>query len=300
MSVDWEQSRAAARLRAAGELQAGAPPPLATVREVAGRKARRAAQLLAFAVAIPLGAMAAGGAYVWKSQPREAAQPRSGVPAPLPLKARAPLPLVAPEPAPAPLPMPEPAAETPAPAPAAVARPVARAPVAAPSTPEIPAVAGHAPPPPPPARTSLADESLALSQALSALRGQHDAAKALELLAAYRERFPGGALRHEAALATVEAHRALGHTGEAVTQLEALPRRPELDVLRAELYAELGRCEETRALLTGQSFGGALEERALFTDATCALTLGARDEAISDLERLPASARAKALLEKLR
>ena len=95
------------------------------------------------------------------------------------------------------------------------------------------------------------------------------------------------------------AHRALGHTQEAISALRALPRRPELDVLRAELSAELGRCEEARATLRGLTVSGALLERALFTDATCALTLGAREEAVVDLERLPDSARAKVLLEKL-
>jgi len=302
----WENSRAAQALRAAASLEAGAPPPLTAVREVAGRRAVRAARVMALLLAIPVGAAAAGGLYAWTKHdapplPRRGEGRGEGAVNAQPK---------APEPKQAEPQVTTPVMPAPAIVPVVVARPVKPAPPSraapltptAPETPEIPAQGGYAPPPPPaaPQRTALADEAALLSQALSALRTGHDPARALELLARYHERFPAGALRHEAALAAAEAHRGLGHTADALIALERAPRRPDLDVLRAELNAELGRCEAARDIVRGLNVTGALLERALFTDATCAVTLGARDEAVADLERLPASARARELLEKLK
>ncbi|MBL8950174.1 MAG: hypothetical protein JNK82_05320 [Myxococcaceae bacterium] len=298
----WEQSEAARALRGAASLEVGAPPPLSAVREVARRRSVQAARLVALLVAIPIGATAAGGVYVWKRASAERHEPKpakvqKAVLAPKLAEAKA-APavvdnvVVAPPPA--------------APAKVVIARPRTSAPLTPTgereSTPEIPARGGGYAPPSSsaPARTSLADEATALTQALAALRTGHDPARALELLETYRTRFPGGALRHEAALATAEAHRALGHTGDALAALDEAPRRPDLDVLRAELNAELGHCEASRAIVRELKVSGALLERALFTDAPCALTLGARDEAIAALEQLPASPRARALLEKLK
>jgi hypothetical protein len=51
---------------AARQVEVAAPPPLAAIRSEAGARARRAAQLLAFAVALPLGAAAAAGGWVLK------------------------------------------------------------------------------------------------------------------------------------------------------------------------------------------------------------------------------------------
>jgi hypothetical protein len=70
--------------------------------------------------------------------------------------------------------------------------------------------------------TSLSEETRTLTAALTALRVHHDAARALELLLGYREKFPAGALRHEASLAIVEAHRALGHLTEAREEAQRL------------------------------------------------------------------------------
>jgi hypothetical protein len=179
--------------------------------------------------------------------------------------------------------------------------PAVLAPVVEPETEPIPAAAPWVPAAGGPVRTSLAEESAALTEALTTLRAQHDPAHALELLSNYNSRFPNGTLRVEASVATVEAHRALGHTSEARAALDALPSLPELDVLRAELDAELGRCESARAVLKRLATpDGPLRERALFTDAACALTLGDRDAAAAELRQLPDSERARALLEKLR
>ncbi len=232
MSTSWEQSRAAERLRAAGQLEVQAPPPLARVRSEAGRRARRAAAVMAFAMALPLGAAAAAGGYAWKvsaSHPlprggEGAVRVRKSVTAPKPVEV-----VVAPPPvAPVALVAPSVPAISPP-------KPVAPKPVAPKLVAQrfVPAPTAPLPPAPSPAgererSTSLADESRALTAALTALRVQHDAARALELLAAYREKFPAGALRHEASIATVEAHHALGHMTEAREEaLRLLEQLPE-------------------------------------------------------------------------
>jgi hypothetical protein len=345
----WDESEAAKRLRAAGAVAVGDPPPLAGVREIAARRARRNTKLLAFAVALPIGAFAAMGTrYAWKDlplprrgpsdsaalrskgqgegavrvtknlekpkqeqavvEPTEAIAPVApAFPVPSALPPRAPKPLARAAPSRTPLTPPEQSGvESKGLSPtgereeslARTASSPAPLSTAASTTPEIPAISGYAPPPPP-ARTALADEAATLSEALAALRTRHDPTHALELLATYRSRFPAGTLRREAALATVEAHRTLGHSAEALAALDELPRRPELAVLRAELNAELGHCDAAREALRGVAATGPLKERALYTDASCAVVLGAREEAMAELQQLPDSARARALLEKL-
>ncbi|MBK7857629.1 MAG: hypothetical protein IPJ65_03165 [Archangiaceae bacterium] len=307
MSDAWQHSQAAERLKAAASVEVGEPPPLSAVRRVVAKRARRNAQLLAFALALPLGAAAAVGGYAMKTSPTlplppggegrgegvarhaQQAKPTKATLPPAPDEAE-----VEVEAAPAP-------ARAVAPArvkPEVVATPLPVTPTqASEATPEIPAIAGYAPPPPP-SRTALADEASTVTEALTALRVKRDPAHALELLQKYRARYPAGTLRREAALATFEAHRALGHSAEALAALEELPRRPELEVLRAELNAELGHCDVARSILRGITVPASLDERAGFTDASCALTLGARDEAIATLQHLD-SPRAQALLKKL-
>jgi hypothetical protein len=159
-----------------------------------------------------------------------------------------------------------------------------------------------------PSRTSLSDEAALLSSALSALRARHDPAGALAAVAAYRARFPAGALTVEVTLAAAEAQRAAGRSTEALSELETLTvdlRGGELAVLRAELRAELGHCAEARAELAPvlSSVNGPLRRRALFTDASCAVTLGRAAEAVVQLEALlaldPSNTRARALLDRL-
>jgi hypothetical protein len=152
--------------------------------------------------------------------------------------------------------------------------------------PETAAVAG-------PLRTTLADESALLGQALQQLRVARAPERALELLGEYGRRFPNGSLRTEAALAGVEAHRALGEA------LGGGTRALELKVLRAELQAQLGRCDAALAGLTDLEVPEDLVERARFTQATCAMTLGRRESAVRLLEPLN-SPRARELLEQLR
>jgi hypothetical protein len=323
--------RAQQLLDAARQLEVAEPPPLAAIRTEVGARAQRTTQWMAFAVAIPLGAAAAAGGWVVRERvvrpatvehhrvlaPVLASRPAAALPAPEPI---VPASVIDDAPADAP------AArhlEVPAPRPVAVARastpaaardavvpalggpedtvPVAGAPAATPR--ETPVASA------PVAPTPLSEEAALLSEALAALRTQHDPQAALEAIARYRARFPQGVLAAEVTLAAVEAHRSGGHTAEALTELERLsadPLRGELAVLRAELHAELGQCAEARRELAASldSLPAALRHRALFTDATCAATLGARDDAAARLEALlaldPSDARARALLEQLK
>jgi hypothetical protein len=123
------------------------------------------------------------------------------------------------------------------------------------------------------ARTSLSDETALLTAAVSALRGRHDAPGALEIVSQYRARFPEGVLARELTLVCAEAHRVLGHSAEALAELDALgtdARGGELIVLRAELRAELGRCNEAKAgLSSAPALGAALEARAARVKASC-------------------------------
>lgn len=152
----------------------------------------------------------------------------------------------------------------------------------------------------PPPSSALSQETAMLAEALASLRGKHAPASALALIGRYREAHPQGALRDEASLLAVEAHRALGESAKALAELGALRGRLDFDVLRAELNAELGRCEAARQIVASLHVEGELRERALFTDATCALVLGRREEALEKLKALPDSERARALLEKIR
>jgi tetratricopeptide (TPR) repeat protein len=175
-------------------------------------------------------------------------------------------------------------AVVPAPAPSAVvsARPVER-PVS--SRPSAAATL-------PPAESELSRESQALERALTALRRERDAARALVLLERYAADFPAGVLRLEADIARVDAHLALGQRAAALGILDRLPleragRGLELYVVRAELYAErdCGRAlgDFDRAL--NASPPPALEERALFGRASCRSRLGDEPGARTDLDR---------------
>jgi hypothetical protein len=125
-----------------------------------------------------------------------------------------------------------------------------------------------------PARTGLSDEAAQLTVLVSTLRQQHDPAGTLALVAQYRAKFPSGALGTEVTLVAAEAHRALGQSAEALSELEKVSvdaRGGELTVLRAELRAELGHCAE--ALTEVDAVRGrlpqTLRERAERVEASC-------------------------------
>lgn len=129
--------------------------------------------------------------------------------------------------------------------------------------------------PDPPEPSTLGEQLRLLSNALHALRVEHDAATALKLLQESDARFPKGELQTEVGLATVEAHRALGAPEDALRALERLTnvppaRQPELTVLRGELLASMKRCSEALPLLElAASAAGTVGERALLGAAGC-------------------------------
>jgi hypothetical protein len=125
-----------------------------------------------------------------------------------------------------------------------------------------------------PARTGLSDEAAQLTALVSTLRQQHDPAATLVLVAQYRAKFPSGALRTEVTLVAAEAHRALGHSADALAELEKVgvdARGGELTVLRAELRAELHHCAEALAELDAVRgrLSPTLRERAERVEASC-------------------------------
>jgi TolA-binding protein len=138
----------------------------------------------------------------------------------------------------------------------------------------------------------------ALAQAVSLLRGKHDAPAALAALDDYLARFPVGALAPEARVARVDALLLLGREDEALGALEQLPldahrRSTELQLIRGELRArtDCGRAEADFTAVLARVQSGALEERALYGRAACRSTLGRTSGAADDLrqyvERFP-------------
>jgi hypothetical protein len=131
-----------------------------------------------------------------------------------------------------------------------------------------PPPAVEAPVPKPPAPRSdpsrLALESKRIKAAVDALRAG-DPSTALLEIAAYEQAHPKGILHREALLAKVSALAALHRESEALAILDALeidahPRSLELTVLRGELRARAGRCEDAAADFQA-ALGGDLEEK---------------------------------------
>jgi hypothetical protein len=144
----------------------------------------------------------------------------------------------------------------------------------------------------PSAESELSRESQALERALTALRRERDAARALFLLERYAADFPAGVLRLEADVARVDAHLALGQRPLALAILDRLPlervgRGLELRVVRAELYAERDCARATRDFdhVLAASPPASLDERALYGRASCRTRLGDGEGARADLER---------------
>ena len=130
--------------------------------------------------------------------------------------------------------------------------------------------------------------------ALTALRRDEDATRALAILDRHDLRFPRGDLADEAALARVEALVKVKRSDEALALLEARgPARRgdsqrKLSLTRAELRAAAGRChaalDELDALLRGAPPADAVTERALWGRAACRASGAAFDSARADLE----------------
>jgi len=138
-------------------------------------------------------------------------------------------------------------------------------------------------------------EAQLLGQALSALRRDHDANRAIALLDDYDRSFGRGVLALEATSARAQALLQLGDNARALGLLDRLPLwqqgyTGELRVIRGELRSLAGRCQE--ALLDFDpvlraSAGHARDEiaRALFGRATCRARTGDLAGAEEDRQR---------------
>jgi hypothetical protein len=147
--------------------------------------------------------------------------------------------------------------------------------------------------------SSIAIESEMLQKALVKLRRDHDARSTLDLLDDYRARFPHGVLSTEASIARVDALLLLGRRDDALSWLARLPlersgRSIELQLLRAELYAERD-CNQALPdfdAILAPALASSLGERALYGRAACRLRLGdvvgGRADLHSYLARYPA------------
>jgi hypothetical protein len=171
-----------------------------------------------------------------------------------------------------------------------------------------PATVSELAPTPARARASggLAGEAAAISRAVALVRS--DPRGALALLEDYRRDFPEGRLRGEAALAQVNALRALGKPGEALAVLDrfegdhfsgVLDASDELRITRLELMLGAGRCDGALPELEGRLAEGSAgrgRARTLLALAACQAKLGRRAESRASLERylreFPSAARA--------
>jgi hypothetical protein len=138
-------------------------------------------------------------------------------------------------------------------------------------------------------------EARVLARAISHLRGNHDAAAALDDLAEYDRRFPSGLLDQEVLRIRTEALLDVGRDREALTRLDEraadVLTRPLL-LLRGELRARAGRCEEAlrdlAPLADESQTPSALASRAIYARASCHAQLGDVAAARADLERYEA------------
>lgn len=141
----------------------------------------------------------------------------------------------------------------------------------------------------------VTQEAGILRQALSALRRDHDARRALVLLDDYDRRFGKGALSLEATSARAQALLQLGDNARALELLDRLPlwqekHTGELRVIRGELRSLSGRCQEALSDFDDvlrSSAGSAPSEaaRALYGRASCRARTGDLAGAEQDRQR---------------
>ena len=156
----------------------------------------------------------------------------------------------------------------------------------------------------------VTQEAGILRQALSALRRDHDAKRALALLDDYDRRFRQGALVLEATSARAQALLQLGENGRALEILDRLPfwregHTGELRVIRGELRSLSGRCRDALldfdAVLRATN-GSAPDEvaRGLFGRASCRAQtgdlVGAEEDRQRYLKEFPQGPAARQLL----
>jgi hypothetical protein len=146
------------------------------------------------------------------------------------------------------------------------------------------------PPPVPAARPGDGDEVRLVSEAMRAWRAG-DSKGALGAIEDYENLYPAGHFGAEVLLVKVDALQALGRSAEALrilryTELAKLPRSVELQVIRGELSAKDGNCDEAVVDLDQvlrHEPGERLGERALYARASCRARLGDEVGAETDL-----------------
>lgn len=141
----------------------------------------------------------------------------------------------------------------------------------------------------PPPESELAIESRLLGLVIRELRQNKDPKQALVRLDEYAARFPSGLLHDEAQAARVDALLLSGQRAEALAILERvsfarLPRGGELRVLRGELRAASGRCQDALAdFVASSAMTADVAERALYGQGMCRAHLGDVATAEADL-----------------
>lgn len=137
--------------------------------------------------------------------------------------------------------------------------------------------------------SDLAIESRLLGLVIRELRQNKDPKQALARLDEYASRFPSGLLQDEAQAARVDALLLSGRRAEALAILERtsfarLPRGGELRVLRGELRAASGRCNDALSdFATTTAMTADVAERALYAQGMCRAHLGDVATAEADL-----------------
>jgi hypothetical protein len=139
-------------------------------------------------------------------------------------------------------------------------------------------------PPPPAAPPDDGAEVRLFSAVVRTLQQERDAHRALALIEQYAARYPAGHFAGEAIVMKIDALQSLGRKDEALailrqTTLAGLPRSGELHLLRAELSAEAGRCDDALVDLEHVLAGSPppeLAERARYWRAACRARLGDR------------------------
>jgi hypothetical protein len=188
--------------------------------------------------------------------------PDEPMPAPAPPQQAEPVPIVQPPPVAA-------TASNPAPPSPSVLAPRSPSVPAPSSPPSVPAPSSPAPP------SALAVESASFQRAMRALRHDKDPKAALRAIDSYLLAWPSGLFHAEAVVARIEALLALGRRAEARDALDrlspgGLPRGRELSVIRGELRAEAGRCDDAdRDFAVALDGTDELAERALVGRADC-------------------------------
>jgi hypothetical protein len=116
-----------------------------------------------------------------------------------------------------------------------------------------------------PVESALSAEARSLADALARWRRDGQAEAALALLVAHERHFPRGELSVESRVARAEILLALDRRDQALAVFDSLtladlPRARELETLRGELRAHVGRCREARADLSRVVAGGGADD----------------------------------------